>query len=725
MTAVEGRDNIMKRVDDTLPGTYANRKSTKLFLASFAALFFELLVIRYLSTEIRVFAYLKNLPLIACFLGIGVGMIYGRRDKIERWFPWVTLALFALIRFAPILHLTHVGFPDPSYLMLGGQGLTTFRPLLMLTKHLWLTVCLMLAIYLIVTIGVLSLITATFVTIGGLVGEYLKTFDPLRGYGINLAGSLAGILVFTLLAFLTTPPFVWLLIGSLLLMPFFWRKPVVVAVLICIVLMHSVPERNAFWSPYYRIDFRTLAPPKGSTRTSAYFLSVNHDYHQKVVDLSPGFMSEYPNAEPNHTAFATYELPYSLVPNPTSVLIVGAGTGNDVAAALRHGAGHVDAVEIDPVILKLGRKYHPEHPYDSPRVSVHVDDARAFFSKTTDKYDLVVFGYLDSHTLFSSFSSLRLDNYVYTVESLQTARRLLKPGGTMVLSFASGPTFVNERLFAMLEAAFGQSPVALYTGYDGVGTVLIEGAARDRARTLPFPDISASLQRPDPIIATDSWPFLYLNHRTIPFSLVMLLIVIVLGAHGLLKSSLGAGWASNTEYRQMFFLGAAFMLLETKGITQLSLLFGSTWIVNSVVIGTFLTMGFLANLWVLVRPVSLRFTYVLLFISLLLGLVISPSHFVASSGAMKVIAAGLLVGIPVFFSGIVFSSSFRATSHPERALAVNLFGATAGGILENAVMLGGINTLGVLAILLYGGAMIFSLAKAKAPEGQLIANIVR
>ena len=668
------------------------------------------------------FAYLKNLPLIACFLGIGVGMIYGRRDKIERLFPWVALALFALIRFAPILHLTHVGFPDSTYALFGDQGFAAVAPLLMLTKHLWIVVYLMLAIYLIVTIGILSLITAMFVTIGGLVGEYLKIFDPLRGYGINLAGSLAGILVFTFLAFLTTPPIVWLLVGVLLLMPFLWRKPVVVAVFVCIVLMHLVPERNTFWSPYYRIDFQALTHPAGSTRTSAYFLSVNHDYHQKVVDLSPEFMSKYPDAEPNHNAFATYEVPYVLVSNPTSVLIVGAGTGNDVAAALRHGSGHIDAVEIDPVILQLGREYHPEHPYDSPHVSVHVDDARAFFSKTANKYDLIVFGYLDSHTLFSSFSSLRLDNYVYTVESLQSARRLLKPGGTMVLSFSGGMPFVNQRLFAMLEASFGQPPVALKTDYDGTGIVYIEGALQDRARTLPFPDISGSLQRPNPIIATDSWPFLYLDHRTIPISLLVLLIVIVLGTRRLLKSSLGAGWTRNTEYRQMFFLGAAFMLLETKGITQLSLLFGSTWIVNSVVIGAFLTMGFLANLWVIVRPVSLRFTYVLLFISLLLGLVISPSHFFASSAAMKVIAASLLVGVPVFFSGIIFSTSFRVSSHPEKALAVNLFGAIAGGILENAVMLGGINTLGVLAILLYGGAMICSLAKAQ--EAQLSSDAV-
>ena len=709
----------MKRVI----AAYGNQKPAKLFLASFLALFFELLVIRYLSTEIRVFAYLKNLPLIACFLGIGVGMIYGRRDKVERLFPWAVLVLFALIRFAPMLDLTHVGFPDSNYMMFGGQGGSAFAAQLITAKHLQLAKYFLLAKYLLVTIGVLSLVTAVFITIGGLVGEYLKTFAPLYGYGINLAGSLAGIVGFTLLAFLATPPVVWLFLGVLLLMPFFWRKPIVVAVLVCIVLIHLVPETNTFWSPYYRIDFQSMIPPQGATRVSAYVLSVNHDYHQKALDLSPDFLSKYPDAEPNHDAFANYELPYSLVPNPASVLIVGAGTGNDVAAALRHGADHVDAVEIDPVIVQLGQKYHPEHPYDSPGVSVFVDDARAFFGKTPNHYDLIVFAYLDSHTLFSSFSSLRLDNYVYTLESLQSARRLLKPGGTMVLSFAGGSPFLYERLWAMLEAAFGTPPVALKTGYDESGVEFVEGATRDRARTLPFPDISNSLQRPNPILATDSWPFLYLSHRTIPASVLMPLILIVLGARRLLKSSLGADWTSNTGYRQMFFLGAAFMLLETKGITQLSLLFGSTWIVNSVVIGAFLTMGFLANLWVLVRPVSLRLTYILLFISLFLGLVVSPSHFIASSAAMKVIAAGLLVGIPVFFSGIVFSRSFSVIAHPEKGLGVNLFGAIAGGILENAVMLGGINTLGVLAILLYGAAMICWLAKA--PETQLVPELSR
>ena len=102
-----------------------------------------------------------------------------------------------------------------------------------------------------------------------------------------------------------------------------------------------------------------------------------------------------------------------------------------MAAALRHGAEHVDAVEIDPAIYRMGVQYHPEHPYSSPRVTVHIDDARAFFNKNRKKYDLIVFGYLDAQTLLSGFSSIRLDNYVYTVESFRDARNQLIAGGSL------------------------------------------------------------------------------------------------------------------------------------------------------------------------------------------------------------------------------------------------------------------------------------------------------
>jgi hypothetical protein len=66
--------------------------------------------------------------------------------------------------------------------------------------------------------------------------------------------------------------------------------------------------------------------------------------------------------------------------------------GNDVAAARRHGASQVDAVEIDPEVIGLGRALHPEHPYSSPRVRVINDDARSFFAPADGQYDMIVFG---------------------------------------------------------------------------------------------------------------------------------------------------------------------------------------------------------------------------------------------------------------------------------------------------------------------------------------------
>ncbi len=192
------------------------------------------------------------------------------------------------------------------------------------------------------------------------------------------------------------------------------------------------------------------------------------------------------------------------------MLILGAGAGNDVAAALRHGAQHVDAVELDPIILRLGRQFHPENPYKSPNVTAHVNDARAFLKTTRNKYDLVVFAFLDSTTLLSGFSSLRLDNYVYTVESFGNARDVLSADGTLVLSFATGRNFATDRLYKSVAKAFGVEPAAYFTRYWVNGVLLVEG----QGRTTIIPELfnaGPELQtKQNVILATDHWPFLYL-----------------------------------------------------------------------------------------------------------------------------------------------------------------------------------------------------------------------
>jgi hypothetical protein len=686
-----------------------------LFLASFLALYFELVIIRYLSTEIRIFAYLKNLALVASFFGIGLGMILGRSPKaMRRYFPMFAALLFLIIAFAPVLHLTHLPVPGRQYEMFGHATAPS---------GVWAALQILLGVWVFFTVvpGILYLVVNFFLVLGGLVGEHLALLPPLRAYAWNLAGSLAGIVAFIALSFSSASPWVWMLVGVGVAIPFFFREKWTVATLLILVGILALPQvrnlrdhnydvgtqvlrQQTLWSPYYRITFFDVPPPAGWPRPPAYLVDVNHDYHQKALDLSPEFMARnFREAELNRQGQVAYALPYQLVPHPGRVLVVGAGTGNDVAAALRNGASHVDAVEIDPTLVKLGRKYHPEHPYDSPRVTVVVDDARSFFKRANQKYDLIVFGFLDSHTMFSSLSVLRLDDYVYTRESLKEASHLLAPNGTAVLAFDSGrSSFITDRIFFTLAGAFGKAPSAYYTGYDGAGVVFVESNGNVPTLTR-YPEISSELQshQASAIVSTDRWPFLYLESKTIPVPVIGVVILFLAFSIGLLRRKVPISGLANSQNLHLFLLGAGFMLLETKAVTELSLLFGSTWIVNAVVITAFLMMGLLANTVVMFRQVSSRLSYAVLISLLVIDLFLPYSTFNILPGNARTLIAAAFAGLPIFFSGILFSRAFRDVARPGEALGVNLMGAVIGGVLENAVMIGGTPILGVLAISLY------------------------
>jgi len=658
-------------------------------------LYFELLIIRYLSSEVRVFTNLKNLPLVAGFFGIGLGMLLGSpRMRLRTVFPAAAALLLVPTRFAALLHLS---FPDMSWEYgLGSPGVLSSRLLYVIR-------------FLVVGLGFSALTIVFFTVLGGFVGQYMKRLPSLRSYGVNLAGGLAGMALFSLLAFLHLGPATWLLLGFLLLAPLVARDRVTLVVLAVVVCAVAIPEPNTFWSPYYRLELTRLPSPDGWPRASAYSLVANHVWYQWFADLSPDFLEQYPMAKPNSLIVPYYELPYRIVARPQRVLILGAGTGNDVAGALRHGAEHVDAVEIDPVILEIGRRYHPEHPYDSPRVTVYVDDARAFLKKTKKKYDLIVFGYLDSSTLLSSFSSLRLDNYVYTVESFQNAEAALSDQGTLVVSFATGRSFATDRLYATLGAAFGTPPAAYYTGIVVNGVLLIEGGARN-TKLPELVDASSELHtrttNTTTLLATDSWPFLYLTDRSIPGAVLVTATLFILMVWMVLRKTDCLVWKTSLPHLHFFFLGAGFLLLETKAVTQLSLLFGATWIVNSVVIAAFLAMALVANALAGTCRVSAAAIYGILTVLLIADFWFPYSAINSLGAGAKFLVGGGWAALPVFFSGIVFSTSLQRFGRPAEVLGVNLFGAVLGGLLENAVMIGGTPILKGLALGMYGASAI-------------------
>jgi hypothetical protein len=686
----------VRNVDSKL-GKGSTKGASRLFLASFVALFFEVLVIRYLSTEIRAFTNLKNLPLIACFFGIGLGMVLGERvNKRQTAFPIFGSILFLSIRFSPWLHLSasdlqwDYGLSQTSGLSFLGRTLIALR-------------------FLAVVTALLALVIGFFVFLGGFIGRYWRSQPPLRAYGINLAGSLSGVILFSVLASLNSPPAIWFLVGFGALLPFIIRRPLSLLLFALSLACIAIPQPNTLWSPYHRIDLKAL-PPVEDGKPLAYSVVADHGWYQEIADLSPGFFSRHPSPGPQTFLVQYYDIPYRLVPSPRNVLILGAGAGNDVAGALRNGAQHIDAVEIDPVILGIGRKYHPEHPYDSARVTAHVDDARAFLRRTKSKYDVIVFGFLDSSILLSSFSSLRLDNYVYTLQSFQDAKRLLAENGTLVVSFATGRNFATDRLFATLTRAFGEPPTAYLTRYRVDGVLLVEG----RGRETNIPGLEEVTQELLPkvrtsIVATDKWPFLYLEKRSIPGSILVAGGVFILGAWAILTKLECLSWKADPSLLHFFFLGAGFLLLETKAVTQLSLLFGSTWIVNSVVIASFLLLAMLSNVTASLCTIPKTANYAVLFLLLTADLWFPYSLLASSSVPVKAMVAGGWVALPVFFSGLIFSDGLSKRSISAEALGINLFGAAIGGILENAVMLGGTTVLIALAAVFYALSAISSM----------------
>jgi hypothetical protein len=380
-------------------------------------------------------------------------------------------------------------------------------------------------------------------------------------------------------------------------------------------------------------------------------------------------------------------------------------------------------------VADLGRKLHPEHPYASPNVHVHVTDARSFLQQTSQKYDLIVFGKLDSHRVFSHMSSVRMDNYVYTQQNLETVRRRLAPGGMIALGFVVHEKWIADRLFTLLDRVFGHPPLVYQTDHYAYDTLFFIG---DRPLTAPpgSPTISKfqfahRVLRGDPngtwhysnlqgflnpsdlsarsTLLSDDWPYLYMQDRTVTPNYLIVLVLTVLASILLVWLTVPRIDFRSSANWNFLFLGAGFALQETKGITDIALLFGSTWITNIIVISAILLVILLANLavsrW---RAIPLRWMYVALVVVLLFNYFVSLSGLLDYSFWVQVIASGFRVAGPLFFSGIIFARWFERTKTPSAALGSNLMGAVVGGLAEYSSLALGLRDLYLLALLFYG-----------------------
>jgi hypothetical protein len=167
---------------------------------------------------------------------------------------------------------------------------------------------------------------------------------------------------------------------------------------------------------------------------------------------------------------------------------------------------------------------------------------------------------------------------------------------------------------------------------------------------------------------------------------------------------LGKGWKILGRF---FFLGAAFMLMEVRIIAKVALIFGSTWVVNAAAISAVLLMAMVANLLIArLKTTSIRVWAALLLITLAASSIIPSSMFLSLGQVTGGIFAALLLALPIFFAGMVFSGSLQRVQNIETAMASNLLGAIVGGFVEYLSLVLGIGSLAWLAFLLYAMALV-------------------
>jgi len=648
----------------------------RLVLASALMLVLELSLIRWSGAEVVHLSYFSNFVLLGSFLGIGLGFL--RASKPNRGLPFYSpVALLGLVGFISAYPVT-VDRTDDSVIFFTSLG-TSGPPIWVALPVIFLAVAAVLA------------------GPGELVADCFHSLERLEAYRYDLIGSMVGIATFTLFSFLGAPPLVWFSLVAALFVVLFGTAGRAVSLTLVVALLalfgyplfQDTDERAVFWSPYYQVSTFEQVDESGETVWQVY---VNGIPHQRLT--SAALRQEQ---EP------FYVEPYLRVPEPPKqMLIVGAGTGTDVSIALAQGAEHVDAVEIDPELLKFGEAHNPDGAYDDPRVSTYVNDGRAFLQRTDKEYDLILFALPDSLTLVSGASALRLESYLFTEEAMAAARDHLAPGGAFAMyNFYREPWLV-DRLAGTLDEVFGHAP-CLLSNPEAISLAVMVAGLTDADQSCETTWAPSGVVPPP---STDDHPFLYVQDGDgllgIPWiyviAIALILLVSVMSV-GLVAGREATGmWA----YRDLFFLGAAFLLLETKNITGFALYFGTTWLVNALVFGGVL-LAVLAAVEITrqfaVPPI--RTMYALLFGGLVLAWAVPTAWVLSLPLLPRLVVAVVIAFIPIMAANVIFAQRFATTSNATTAFGTNLLGAMFGGCLEYVALAVGYRSLLIVCAGLY------------------------
>ncbi len=715
-----------------------SNNKTKLFAISFLILFIELALIRWIPAYLKLMSYFTNFILLACFLGIGIGcMCAGRRIRLFKYFPMflafivIIIAIIYPLNYAGLLSY-QTGNYSESIIYFGG------------TQHA-INSLLQNTIVFMIVIFVFLIIAFLFSGPGQIMGELFNDIDnPVHAYSINIVASIFGIIAFSALSMLCLPAWLWFVVISIITLTLSCRSNIlfIIQTAIFVILATSLAfmmnisnNSKIIWSPYYRI---TYTKPLININDIGHQLMVN--YHN---DTNPAYNLANLIARDSHSKI--FE----------DVLVIGSGSGNDVAHQLLYGAKRIDAVDIEPTVIKIGKEDHPNKPYENANVSIINDDGRSFLKSTEKKYDLIVYGAVDSITLMSGFSSVRLESYLFTTDAFEDVKKRLKPGGIFVINNYLRQNWLSVRIYRMLETVFDQEPVLLmipnkrrisdldgpsdaislymagdishikraFQNNDNQYQMITETPWKNSSNGFAHNGFHAQSDESDidvfsyndveviggheKLLPNDNWPFVYLRRQSLPTHNLWGLFLIAILSCGLILTVAGKESVSKISFH-FFFLGAAFMLLETESITKLALIYGSTWFVNSVVFIAVLAMIFMANIYIIKRPIgSVYPAFFCLIASLIVNYLIGVDFYLGKGWFWENIISNIVIFCPIAFAALIFARSFSKSTRPAFDLSSNLLGIILGGLAEYASLKFGYNALLILAAILYFCAMFF------------------
>jgi hypothetical protein len=624
-------------------------------------LFVELVLIRWAGAYVLYLSYFSNFVLLGSFLGIGVGFLRARKGPdLFRWSPMLLAYFVGLIKAFPV-QIDRSGSDLIFFGAVDTEGLPS-----------WLVLPL-----------IFVLVAAVMASIAHGVAVRFAKFEPLEAYRLDIAGSVAGVAVYAGLSLVGVSPLGWGLVIAATYILLLWRPKVTqlawLGVLVATFAIGTY-QADTIWSPYYRILFEN-----GDS------ISANGIPHQamQTVDGSP------------------YLVPYSrMTRTADDVLIIGAGNGNDVAAALASDASRIDAIEIDPEIQRIGEEHHPEQPYQSEFVESIITDGRTFLEDTPQTYDLIVFALPDSLTLVSGQSAVRLESYLFTQEAIRAARDRLNPDGAFAMYNFYRENWLLDRLAGTLQAEFGWAPCLDQFGVggeNGAASMMVVGMSPASVTCDTTWEPSTEVVSP----ATDDHPFVYLRDRTIPSRYLWAMGLVLLASLVFIRTA-GGKLRAMGGYVDLFFMGAAFLLLETKSVVQFALLFGTTWFVNALVFGGILLTVLLAiEVERKIRIGRPWLLFALLFAGLLLAGAIPPNSLLGLATVPRFLIATALAFFPVFIANLIFAERFRDARDSTTAFGANLLGAMFGGTIEYVSLITGYRWLLAVAAGLYALSWAF------------------